>query len=74
MKIEFVKLEIKCIQYDFNLTKENKIFENSSEQTIKELEHHLSIKKGAQYAIQLLKQNRAKKRSFISRLSKFISI
>ncbi|CAF3993653.1 unnamed protein product, partial [Rotaria sordida] len=45
MKIGFVKLEIKCLQYYFNLIKENKIFENSSEQTIEELEHYLSMKK-----------------------------
>jgi hypothetical protein len=63
-KIGFIKLEIKRLENDFLSTDQNQsIF--PSEQTIAELEHHLSIettmKKGAENAIRLLKQTGAKK-------------
>jgi hypothetical protein len=60
-KIVYIRLEIKRLE---NKTVPDKSI-NSSEQTIQELEHHLSIettvKKGAENAVQILKQTAAKK-------------
>jgi hypothetical protein len=71
-KVEYIRLEIKRLESELLLPKNNK--ENNysndqslwpSEQTIQQLEHHLAIettmKKGGENAVKVLKQTGAKK-------------
>lgn len=73
-KVEYIRLEIKRLENELLLPKNNNSKENNnkndqslwpSEQTIQQLEHHLAIettmKKGGENAVKVLKQTGAKK-------------
>jgi len=68
-KAEYIQLEIKRLEIELNSIEENNFSSDQtiypSEQTIQQLEHHLSIettiKKGGENAVQVLKQTGAKK-------------
>jgi hypothetical protein len=68
-KIEYIRLEMKRLENELYSIEENESCHDQSiypsEQTLEQLEHHLSIettiKKGGEKAVQLLKQTGAKK-------------